>query len=85
MSEISATEAALRFSDVLDSVEHAGESYTIIRHGKAVAHIEPISRGRGAEAKALLRRHQPDPEWPSHLRAAPTLSGVTARDHRDQE
>ena len=67
MSEITATEAARRFADLLDSVEHTGQRYTITRHGKAVAQIEPVSRGRGADAKTLLRRHRPDARWTTDL------------------
>lgn len=67
MSEISATDAARRFADLLDAVEHNGERYTIIRHGRAVAQIEPVSRGQGSEAKELLRRHRPDPDWAAQL------------------
>ena len=63
MSEVTATEAARKFADLLDAVEHDGERFTITRRGKAVAHIEPVTRGRGADAKALLRRHRPDSRW----------------------
>lgn len=67
MSEVTATDAARRFADLLDSVEHQGERYTIIRHGRAVAQIQPVSRGRGSEAKDLLRRNGPDPDWSASL------------------
>jgi prevent-host-death family protein len=67
MPDISATEAARRFSDVLDSVEHGHERYTIIRRGKAVANLEPISKGRGSEVKEILRRHRPDSGWAGEL------------------
>ena len=67
MSEITATEAARKFADLLDAVEHDGERYTITRRGKAVAYIEPVTRGRGADAKALLRRHRPDARWTNDL------------------
>ncbi len=67
MSEVTATEAARKFADLLDAVEHDGERYTITRRGKAVAHIEPVTRGRGADAKALLRRHRPDTGWAEDL------------------
>lgn len=67
MSDISATEAARNFSDLLDNVEHGGERYTIVRRGKAVAHLEPVGRGRGDTAKDLLRRHRPDKEWSDDL------------------
>ena len=67
MSEITATEAARKFADLLDAVEHHGRRYTITRRGKAVAEIEPVTRSRGADTKALLRRHQPDPRWSEDL------------------
>ena len=67
MSEVTATDAARRFADLLDSVEHDGQRYTIIRHGRAVAQIDPVSRGRGSDAKGLLRRQRPDSDWASLL------------------
>ena len=67
MPDISATEAARRFSDVLDSVEYEKRDYTIVRRGKAVAHLEPVSSGRGGDVKAMLRRHDSDPSWPDEL------------------
>ncbi|MEX2419538.1 MAG: type II toxin-antitoxin system prevent-host-death family antitoxin [Acidimicrobiia bacterium] len=63
MTDISATDAARRFSDLLDGVEHRGEEYTIVRHGKRVAHLTPAPAGRGLAAKELLLRHRPDPDW----------------------
>ncbi len=79
MSEVTATEAARRFADLLDSVEHDGQSYTIIRHGKAVAQIEPVSRGRGADTKSLLRRHRPDKRWADELEEIRNLLEVDER------
>ena len=67
MPDISATEAARHFSDVLDSVEHEGSHYTIVRHGKAVAHLEPVSRGLGSEVKAMLLKHGADKSWVREL------------------
>lgn len=63
MPDVTATDAARHFADLLDAVEHRGEHFTIIRRGKAVAHLEPIARGRGADVKSLLRRHRPDSQW----------------------
>ena len=79
MPDISATEAARRFSDVLDSVEHENRRYTIVRRGKAVAHLEPVSSGRGSEVKAMLRRHVADGEWADELRE---LRGLIEIDDR---
>lgn len=63
MTEISATDAARNFSDLLDAIEHDGEHYTIVRRGRAVAQLEPVNRGRGLDAKTLLRCLQPDRGW----------------------
>ncbi|MBV8303271.1 MAG: type II toxin-antitoxin system Phd/YefM family antitoxin, partial [Acidimicrobiia bacterium] len=45
MSEVTATEAARSFSDLLDAVEHRGERFTIVRRGKAVAQLQPLAEG----------------------------------------
>ena len=67
MREVTATEAARSFSDLLDAVEHRGERFTIVRRGKAVAQLQPLAEGHGAEVKALLRRHRPDRRWGQDL------------------
>lgn len=67
MSEITATEAARSFADLLDAVEHRGERFTIVRRGKAIAILEPMNDGHGADVKALLRRHRPDSQWSKDL------------------
>jgi antitoxin (DNA-binding transcriptional repressor) of toxin-antitoxin stability system len=60
MPEVSATDAARNFSDILDAVEHRGEHFTIIRRGKVVAQLDPVHSGKGADVKAALRRHRGD-------------------------
>lgn len=67
MPDVSATDAARSFSDLLDAIEHRGEHFTIVRRGKAVAQLEPVSRGRGADVKRVLREHRPDPRWPGEV------------------
>lgn len=67
MPDVTSTDAARNFADILDAVEHRGEHFTIVRRGRAVAHIEPTSRGTGRDAKSLLRRHSPDRSWRSDL------------------
>jgi prevent-host-death family protein len=79
MPDISATDAARHFADLLDGVEHRGEHYTIVRRGRAVAHLEPVGRGCGDEAKKMLRRHRPDPKWREDLTA---LRSVLELDER---
>ncbi|CAN5430341.1 hypothetical protein BH23ACT3_BH23ACT3_03430 [soil metagenome] len=79
MPEVTATEAARKFADLLDSVEHDGRRYTITRRGKAIAHIEPVSPGRGFDAKALLRRHEVDAGWAHDLDEVRDLLDVEDR------
>jgi prevent-host-death family protein len=40
---ISATEAARQFSDLLNRVSVHGERYTIVRRGRVVAHLTPVT------------------------------------------
>lgn len=70
MKQLSATDAARRFSDVLDSVERKGESFVVVRHGRAVATIGPAVAGTGRALKEALREHPLDPEWRAELRDA---------------
>jgi antitoxin (DNA-binding transcriptional repressor) of toxin-antitoxin stability system len=42
--KISATEAVRKFSEILSHVHYRGDSYTVVRGGKAVASISPISQ-----------------------------------------
>lgn len=69
MSEITATEAARHFSDLLDAIEHEGEAFTIVRRGKAVARMQPVLQANGAKVKAALALHPPDPGWIEDIRA----------------
>ena len=66
MTDVSATDAARNFADLLDAVER-GEQFNIVRRGKVVAHLEPVGRGRGAAVKVALRRHAADGDWPGDL------------------
>jgi prevent-host-death family protein len=66
--QLTATEAARRFSEVLDAVEHAGEIFVVTRGGRAVASIGPAPAMTGRELKAALRRHRPDAVWAHDLR-----------------
>ncbi|HEY5578425.1 MAG TPA: type II toxin-antitoxin system prevent-host-death family antitoxin [Acidimicrobiia bacterium] len=79
MPDIGATEASRHFADLLDAVEERGQRYTIVRRGRAVAQIGPVTRGRGADAKALLRRHPQDSEWRQELQELRKLTQTEAR------
>jgi antitoxin (DNA-binding transcriptional repressor) of toxin-antitoxin stability system len=68
VKQLSATDAARQFSDVLDSVESKRESFVVVRHGRAVATIGPAFVGSGRALKDVLRTHRPDSAWASELR-----------------
>ena len=68
MTEISATAAARNFAELLDAVEFKGERITIVRRGRAIAHIEPVANGHGSDVKSLLKRHPADAQWKVSLK-----------------
>ncbi|HLN07221.1 MAG TPA: type II toxin-antitoxin system prevent-host-death family antitoxin [Acidimicrobiales bacterium] len=79
MAEVSATEAARSFSDLLDAVEHHGERFTIVRRGRVVAQLAPVSTGKGRDVKALLGRHSPDPAFARDVASVRELLEVEDR------
>lgn len=68
MKQLSAADAYHRFSMVLDDVEAKGESYVIVRHGRAVATIGPVGGGNGKALKEALSAHPSDESWMDELR-----------------
>jgi antitoxin (DNA-binding transcriptional repressor) of toxin-antitoxin stability system len=68
MKQLSATDAARSFSDVLDSVEAERETFIVVRHGRVVATIGPALAGTGRALKSALRDHEPDADWAGELR-----------------
>jgi antitoxin (DNA-binding transcriptional repressor) of toxin-antitoxin stability system len=70
-TDITATDAARHFRDVLNQIEGTGEIFRIQRHGRSVAEMRPISGQRrftGQDLVDLLRRlPQVDPEFESDL------------------
>ena len=79
MPEVSATDAARNFSDILDAVEHRGEHFTILRRGKVVAQIDPVQSGGGHEVKAVLRRHRRDPGFATDVASVRELLEIESR------
>ena len=81
MSEISATEASKHFADVLDAVEHRGETFTVVRRGRVVATIAPARRGSGADLRRILTELPPDDRWADDLQDVRRFAGeATATD-----
>jgi prevent-host-death family protein len=77
--EISATEAARRFSDILDAVEHRGESFVIVRKGRPVARMGPAVKASGESIKEILRGYRRDPDWETELRELRAMVAVEDR------
>jgi antitoxin (DNA-binding transcriptional repressor) of toxin-antitoxin stability system len=69
MRRLTATEAARRFSDVLDQVEHDGETFLVERHGRVIASVAPAAAASGRTVKDLLRAQAVDERWPADLAA----------------
>ena len=67
MAEISATDASKRFADMLDAVEHRGETFTVVRRGRAIATVAPARRTTVGALREFLRTHPPDDAWESDL------------------
>lgn len=67
MAEISATDASKRFADMLDAVEHRGETFTVVRRGRAIATVAPARHASLADLRQFLRAHPPDEEWERDL------------------
>jgi prevent-host-death family protein len=65
---LSATEAARRFSELLDAVEARGETFLVARRGRTVARIGPAAAADGRAVKALLRGARTDSDWAEELR-----------------
>lgn len=71
VKQLSATEAARRFSDVLDNVESERETFVVGRHGRAVATTGLALAGTGRalkDALDALRENRPDVSWAAELR-----------------
>ena len=80
MKRLTATEAARRFSDLLDSVERNGETFVVERRGRAVASIGPAAAVSGRTVKDLLRAQREDLDWPREL--AELRASVEAEERR---
>ena len=83
MRKVTATDAARKFSDLLDSVESKGEAFVVVRRGRAIATIGPAATGTGLALKEALRERRPDPEWAAELRALREAVGPGTDHWRD--
>jgi len=67
MTEITATDASKRFADLLDAVEHRGESFAVVRRGRAIAMVTPAQPSTLGRLRAFARTHPPDSAWEADL------------------
>jgi prevent-host-death family protein len=80
MAEVTATEASRNFARLLDAVEHDGDTFTIVRHGRAVARLEPARAVTGREVLEILAATPVDEDWAGELRALREESRAQERD-----
>jgi len=83
MRELTATEAARRFSELLDAIEREGEGYVITRRGRRVARIVPAAEPNGAALADFLRARPPDSEWAAELAELRSLLVLEERPWND--
>jgi prevent-host-death family protein len=74
VTEISDTDAARNFADLLDALEHRGERFLITRRGRVIARIQPVATGRGADVKSLLKRNPTDAQWMAAVKEVRNLA-----------
>ena len=60
---------------MLDAVEHRGESFTVVRRGRAIATVAPARQTSLAELREFLRDHEPDAQWDDDLAELKRLLG----------
>ena len=83
MESLTATEAARRFSELLDAVEERGETFLVARRGRTVARIAPAAAASGKELKELLRSSRPDAAWQQELQELRSALTVQERAWND--
>ena len=70
---VTATEAARNFSDLLNRVRYAGESFVIVRGGEEIGQLVPPEPSRLLTLRGLLdilaSEGTPDPEFADDLEA----------------
>lgn len=83
MRRISATEASRRFSELLDAVEHRGETFVVVRNGRPVARVAPAPPATGRVLKDVLAKHPADARWRRELDELRSLLTVEERNWPD--
>ena len=71
---VTATEAARRFSDLLNRVRYERESFVIVRGGEEIGQLVPVEPSRPLTLRGLLdiltSEGAPDPEFADDLEAS---------------
>lgn len=84
MREMTATEAARAFKDVLDRAER-GEATVVTRGGQRVATIEPTPRANGAALHTVLTRWQTAPAADDAFAERVAAAAATADAEQDTD
>ena len=83
-TDVTATDAARRFSDLLNRVRYRGESFRIVRGGQAVARLSGPGIQGTATARRLVERlaqlPPPDPGFADALEATLEDQGLLPED-----
>jgi sulfur carrier protein ThiS len=80
-TKITATEAARRFSDLLNRVQYRSESFVVERNGQVVCRIspEPLRTGTIADLFRIIQQHSPlDKSFANDLEEATRLHNQPA-------
>jgi prevent-host-death family protein len=83
MEEVTATDAARRFSDLLNRVRYRGESFDVVRGGEVVARLVPASKMRANVAdlfSTLARLRKPDAAMADDLEHVQSSQPAMPRD-----
>lgn len=64
-------------------VEQRGETFLVVRRGRAVARIGPARAANGKAVKEVLRANPPDTRWASELQELRTSLTVEDRSWSD--
>jgi antitoxin (DNA-binding transcriptional repressor) of toxin-antitoxin stability system len=83
VKRVTATDAARKFSDLLDDVEQHGERFVVERRGRVIAQVIPAEAGNGRALKALIAENAIDAEWSRELEEVRADLPVQAREWPD--
>ena len=73
VKRITATEASRHFAELLDEIDRGGDSFVIVRRGRAVATIGPPSAANGVAIRSAIEELALDPDLTDELTSVRSL------------